>query len=121
MDYIMPAIAVMGIPLGCYALYLAGSMIGRAASGDLRGPRVTYYPTPAGYERIDMEMKAFVVRSDVNNRPAWIKLNVLAHHMQKYDVTEERRIAHLFADFDDAQGVADNWSDVPGVWRVERV
>lgn len=69
----------------------------------------------------DQECKAFVVRSDVNNRPSWIKLNVLAHHMQKYDVTEEQRIAHLFSDYDEAQAVADNWSDVPGVWRVERV
>lgn len=69
----------------------------------------------------DMEMKAFVVRGDVNNRPAWIKLNVMAHYMQKYDVTEDQRIAHQFLDYDEAQSVADAWSDVPGVWRVERL
>ncbi len=69
----------------------------------------------------DMEMKAFVVRSDAGNKPSWLKLNVMKTYSGKYDTTDEERLAHQFGNYDEAQGIADDWSDVPGVWRVERV
>lgn len=69
----------------------------------------------------DQEMKVFVVRSNVGNKPEWLKLNVMGDVRGRYDTTDDERIAWRFADFDDAQSVADGWSDVPGVWRVERM
>lgn len=35
-----------------------------------------------------------------------------------YDVFEEAWRARVFEDFKQAQMVADDWSDFPGVWRV---
>lgn len=69
----------------------------------------------------DMEMKGWVVRSDVGTNPTWLKLNIMKARTNKFAVSDELRVAHVFDDFDEAQGVADDWSDAPGVWHVERL
>ena len=74
-----------------------------------------------------MEVKTWVVRSDVNVRPSWLKLARIARiariesESYVYDVTDDESQAHQFSEFDDAKLVANVWSDVPGVWSVERV
>lgn len=69
----------------------------------------------------DQELKSWVVRSDVGVKPAWLKQDHIVGAKSILDVTEVEAEAHHFADFDHAQIAADIWSDVPGVWRVERV
>jgi hypothetical protein len=69
----------------------------------------------------DMECKTWVVRTDVGNKPSWLKLNVMKDRTQKFDTTDDERIAHQFNDHEEAENVAADWSDVPGVWYVERV
>ena len=68
----------------------------------------------------DMEMKAWVVQSDIGAVRCWLKLNILKDRTSRFDITDEQRLAHWFSDFDEAQRVANDWSVVPGVWRVER-
>lgn len=62
----------------------------------------------------------FVVRTDVNLKPAWLKRKPDANpnSIWQHDTTEDASEAEIFATFEEADDVACNWSDVPGVWRV---
>ena len=62
---------------------------------------------------------AFVIRSDVGVRPAWLKsIRCQPDDYWHHDLTEDPREACAYWRLDDAQMYADQWSDFPGVWRV---
>jgi len=61
----------------------------------------------------------FVIRSDVGNKPAWLKSKRSAEDdYWRHEPTENPREACAYWWFEDAQSYADQWSDFPGVWRV---
>lgn len=65
----------------------------------------------------------FVVRTDVGGRPHWLtnlpKLG--AYDYWRHVPTDKCELASWFSDPEDAKEVAEQWSDVPGVWRVVAV
>jgi hypothetical protein len=72
-------------------------------------------------QAVDMEVKGWVVRSDIAVKPAWLKQDQIPGGKPLFDLTENAAEAFVFDDFEYAQTAADIWSDAPGVWRVERV
>ena len=65
----------------------------------------------------------YSVRTDVGGFPSWL---ANLHRPGAYDYwhhvpTDKCELASLFSDPEDAKEVADQWSDVPGVWRVVAV
>lgn len=58
----------------------------------------------------------FVVRSDVGVRPAWLCTHWL--YSDTLDYTIKVAEALVLRDYEQAQRLADMWSDIPGVWRV---
>lgn len=66
----------------------------------------------------------FVVRTDINVRPAWLSCNSAHRNVSvraARGATERRHRAKRWTDPAEAQRAADDWSDVPGVWRVVAV
>lgn len=63
----------------------------------------------------------YVVRSDVNARPQWLRFvpnGTGLDFFGPYDGTDRPEASARFSSPAAAQSWADRWSDVPGVWRV---
>lgn len=59
---------------------------------------------------------AYVVRSDIGIRPAWLMRGGKVGGRWQYHITEQPEFAFQLP-FSAAEALAHEWSDFPGVWR----